>query len=158
MSYFQKRNNMISVVSSNSCATSLGDIRSDCRQPMNLPAVINSITCPEAWGFLYRMCKDGENKGVPDDDLFKAGKNERNKLLHTFVSKCYVPDHDYGTNRARLECYTKLRQLTKDWKTTMKGYEWLTEAEMAELKWSAFLGSNSVFTTHNQYILRMACE
>ena len=147
---------MISVVSSNSCATSLGDIRSDCRQPMNLPAVINSITCPEAWGFLYRMCKDGENKGVPDEILtsWRAGGYERNKLLHTFVSKCYVPDHDYGTNRARLECYTKLRQLTKDWKTTMKGYEWLTEVEMAELKWSAFLGSNSV----SQLTINIFCE
>ena len=116
---------------------------------------INSITCPEAWAFLYRLCRDGEKKQVPQEILeaWRSGGQARNKLLSDFVRRVFNKEHDYASNRARLECLVKLRQASKDWRTNLQGFEWLTEAEMKERGWSenlagvlssifAFLGSS----------------
>ena len=102
------------------------------------PSVLNSQTCPEAWSFLYRLCKDGERKGVPDNILqsWRSAGPARNRLLHDFVSKCYRKDVDAATNRASLEAFVKLRQASREWKKNLVGFEWLTEAEMEERKWS----------------------
>lgn len=102
------------------------------------PAVLNSSTCPEAWSFLYRLCRDGEKKGVPEDILqaWRSPGPARNKLLHDFVQKCFNKEVDASTNRARLEAFVKIRQASKDWKRDLKGYEWLTEEEMKEKGWS----------------------
>lgn len=100
------------------------------------------MTCPQAWGFLYRLCKDGEKKHVSPEILqeWRAGGASRNKLLATFVSKCYNPHEDHAGNRARLEAFVKLRQMSRDWSKTFKGYEWLTEQEMKEKGWSETFG------------------
>lgn len=107
------------------------------------PEVINSMSHPKAYAFLQRSCKD--DKGlVPKEivDQWKAGGTEKNKLLQTFVRKIYIEGASQSTNCLRLECYVKLRQATRDWATSMQGYEWRTEEELGEngLKWSTILG------------------
>ncbi|CAK9024117.1 unnamed protein product [Durusdinium trenchii] len=57
----------------------------------------------QAWGFLYRMCRDGEKKKVPQEilDAWRSGGAARNKLLQTFVKRCFQPEEDYAANRTR---------------------------------------------------------
>lgn len=100
------------------------------------------MTCPQAWGFLYRMCRDGEKKKVPQEilDAWRSGGAARNKLLQTFVKRCFQPEEDYAANRTRLEAFIRLRQMSRDWSRSLQGFEWLTEAEMKEKNWSEKLG------------------
>lgn len=105
--------------------------------------VINSMTHPKAYAWLQRSCKD--DKGlVPQEivDQWRAGGTQKSKLLQTFVRKIYVEGASQHQNCLRLECYVKLRQATRDWATSMQGYEWRTEDELGEsgLKWSTILG------------------
>lgn len=104
--------------------------------------VVNSQTFPEAWSFLYRLCKNGEQKGVPEAILtsWRSPGPQRNKLLHDFVVRCYNKDSDYTTNRHALESFVRLRQASREWRKNLQGYEWLTEADMREKeKWSEIL-------------------
>lgn len=118
------------------------------QQPSSGGKVINSMSCPQAWGFLYRLCKGGEDKGVHPEILeqWRSGGPTRNKLLSLFVTKCFSPEEAYETNRARLEAVVRLRQLSRDWTKTLKGYEWLTATEMSTIHhWSETLGVYSQF-------------
>ena len=107
------------------------------------PEVINSMSHPKAYAFLQRSCKDGKEL-VPKEivDQWRAGGTHKSKLLQTFVRKIYVEGATQNTNCLRLEAYVKLRQATRDWATSMQGYEWRTEEELGEngLKWSTILG------------------
>lgn len=116
------------------------------RQPQNAKEVaLNSINCQEAWTFLYRLCRDGEKKKVDPEILasWRAGGPARSKLLSDFVRKVYNKEVDHTTNRARLECFVKLRQASRNWKTTLVGFEWLTVQEMKDKNWSETLNFNS---------------
>lgn len=103
------------------------------------------MSCPEAWAFLYRLTKDGEKKNVPQEiiDSWRAGGQARNRLLTDFVRRVYNKECDHATNSGRLECFIKLRQASRNWKTNLQGFEWLTEEEMRERKWSEKLIYNS---------------
>lgn len=63
-------------------------------------------------------------------------KNQKNKLLTLFVSRCYNRDQDQNTNRLKLEALVRFRQCSREWKRNMQGFSWLTESEMKEKKWS----------------------
>ena len=41
---------------------------------------------------------------------------------------------------ARLEAVFKIRQLSKEWRSSLKGFEWLTPVDMARLGWPEYLG------------------
>ena len=41
---------------------------------------------------------------------------------------------------ARLEAVFKIRQLSKEWRSSLKGFEWLTPVDMASLGWPEYLG------------------
>lgn len=68
-------------------------------------------------------------------DMWKS-KNQKNKLLTLFVSRCYNRDQDQNTNRLKLEALVRFRQCSREWKRNMQGFSWLTESEMKEKKWS----------------------
>ena len=47
-----------------------------------------------------------------------------------------------STSKARLECLYKLRQVSREWKKSLKGFEWHSLADMmGVLKWSETFGS-----------------
>ncbi|CAE7891380.1 unnamed protein product, partial [Symbiodinium microadriaticum] len=75
-----------------------------------------------------------KNQGVRDEILQKwnAGGYVRQKLLKDFIEKCYQP---HSAGNARLEAVFKIRQLSRDWRKSLKGFEWLTEKEMIALGW-----------------------
>lgn len=106
--------------------------------------VVNSMSHPEAWAFMHRLVKAGlqEKKPVPKEVIeeWQAGGATRNRLLAGFVEKLYVPGGDHDTNVMRLEAFIKIRQVTKEWRTSLRGYEWLTEEGMQALNWSETLG------------------
>ena len=108
-----------------------------------IPETINSMTHPRAYAFLHRSCKEGKNI-VPQEivDDWLAGGARKNKLLQTFVRKIYVDGGSQDVNCLRLDAYVKIKQATRDWSTSMKGFAWHTEEELGEngLKWSPSLG------------------
>ena len=65
-----------------------------------------------------------------------TSKNQKNKLLSLFVTRCYNRDDDQSTNRLKLEALVRFRQCSREWKRNMQGFSWLTESEMREKKWS----------------------
>ena len=103
------------------------------------------MTHPDAWAFLYRLVKSAENgkettpQSVIDD--WRAGGTARSRLLTQFVDKVHVPGGDHRTNTLRLEAFIKIRQACRDWRSSMKGYEWLTEEELLgdKFKWPEIL-------------------
>ena len=99
---------------------------------------INSVTHPHAYAFLNRLCSDGESKGVSEEVLamWRSKGPNKNKLLEMFVTRCYDRDADNHSNRGRLEALIRFRQCSKEFKRSMQGFSWLTEAEMQEKKWS----------------------
>ena len=99
---------------------------------------INSVTHPHAYAFLNRLCTNGENKAVPEEVLtmWRSKGPEKNKLLGLFVQRCYNRDEDSSANRGRLEALIRFRQCSREFKKSMQGFSWLTEAEMKERKWS----------------------
>lgn len=110
--------------------------------PRGQPGVINSMTHPDAWAWLHRTCKPGKNL-APDEIMqeWLSGGQKRNALLHSFVKKVYQPHATQQVNLLRLEAWHRIRQVTRDWTKTFKGYEWKTETEMStDLKWSESLG------------------
>lgn len=115
--------------------------------PLNLRrnrpgGVINSMTHPEAWAFLNRACGGEGRPGVPREcvEAWAAKGSQRNKLLREFVEKVYIPKGSQSQNILRLECYTKIKQATAEWRKSLVGFEWHTEQGMKDdLKWSEFL-------------------
>ena len=99
---------------------------------------INSVTHPHAYAFLNRLCTNGENKAVPEEVLtmWRSKGPEKNKLLGLFVQRCYNRDEDSSANRGRLEALIRFRQCSREFKKSMQGFSWLTEAEMKERNWS----------------------
>ena len=95
---------------------------------------INSVTHPHAYAFLNRLCSDGESKGVSEEVLamWRSKGPNKNKLLEMFVTRCYDRDADNHSNRGRLEALIRFRQCSKEFKRSMQGFSWLTEAEMQE--------------------------
>ena len=95
-----------------------------------------------------------------------AGGLTRQKLLKEFIEKCFQP-LDSASNVAtllhakvfapmcqfHLTCRAvllylrlgwrrvfKIRQLSKEWRSSLKGFEWLTPVDMASLGWPEYLG------------------
>ncbi|CAE7501520.1 ttn-1 [Symbiodinium sp. CCMP2456] len=105
------------------------------RNDRTSPDKINSQTHPEAWGALYRYVMGKSSKGKTPEvraeilQKWQTGGLARNKLLKDFIEKCYQPGN------ARLEAVFKIRQISKDWRNTIKGFEWLTADEMKKLGW-----------------------
>ena len=98
--------------------------------------VVNSMTHPAAWAFMDRAVK---RQIVPQEALneWQAGGTTRNKLFKSFVHKVYLPGADQTSNVLRLEAFIKIRQASRDWRSTLQGYEWLTETEMQDdKKWN----------------------
>ena len=101
--------------------------------------VVNSATHPAAWAFMDRAVK---RQILPEEALkeWQAGGTTRNKLFKSFVHKVYMPGADQNSNVLRLEAFIKIRQASRDWRTTLQGYEWLTESEMEDdKKWKETL-------------------
>ena len=96
------------------------------------------MTHPDAWAFLNRLVKSAEaGKASVSPEVieeWRAGGAVRCKLLTAFVNKVYVPGGDYNTNTLRLDAFIKIRQASRDWRTSLRGYEWLTEDELASDK------------------------
>ena len=70
-----------------------------------------------------------------------SGKREElrgtncSSLLFT---KSTLPGADQTSNVLRLEAFIKIRQASRDWRSTLQGYEWLTETRNArwqEVEW-----------------------
>eukprot|EP00435_Cladocopium_sp_Y103_P017303 s1930_g4.t1 len=106
------------------------------------------MTHPDAWAFLNRLVKAAEagNATVSPEVIeeWRAGGAARCKLLTAFVNKVHVPGGDYATNTMRL-AFIKIRQASRDWRTSLRGYEWLTEDELAKDKnWSENFGIKGV--------------
>ena len=114
----------------------------------NPTAIVNSMTHPAAWAFLNRLVKAGEvgKEQVSQEviDEWKAGGTARSKLLTSFVDKVYVQGAEHRTNTLRLEAWVKIRQACRDWRTSLKGYEWLSEHELGQAphSWPEQLGFN----------------
>ncbi len=107
------------------------------------PTTINSTTHPDAWAWLNRSAKSGKAI-LPAEVLeeWNAGGTRRSALLRSFVCKVYSPGSSQQTNMLRLEAWNRIRQATKDFTRTFKGYAWHTDEEMKEiLKWSETLGT-----------------
>ena len=68
--------------------------------------------------------------------MWRSKGPEKNKLLGLFVTRCYNRDDDGNANRGRLEALIRFRQCSKEFKKSMQGFSWLTEAEMKEKNWS----------------------
>ena len=68
--------------------------------------------------------------------MWRSKGLEKNKLLGLFVSQCYKRSDDNQQNRCRLEALIKFRQVSKEFKEQMMGYEWLSPTEMKEKGWS----------------------
>ena len=100
--------------------------------------VVNSASHPHAYAFLNRMCGPGaENRGVSQEviDQWRTKGPGKNKLLHMFVTKCYIRDDDAHGNRARLEALVRFKQCSKEFRQTLQGFSWLTKSEMEKLGW-----------------------
>ena len=109
--------------------------------------IVNSMTNPDAWAFLYRLVKASDNgREAVDPEVvrdWKAGGTARSKLLTQFVDRVYVPGGEHRTNTLRLEAFIKIRQATRDWRSSLKGYEWLTEEELqTKHSWPEKLGQS----------------
>ncbi|CAJ1443306.1 unnamed protein product [Effrenium voratum] len=87
---------------------------------------------------MYRLCKDGEKKGVHGEILqqWREGGGSRERLLKQFVTKAYDASESFTANKARLEALVKLKQASREWRKGMRGFEWLTEEEMTGKNWS----------------------
>lgn len=114
-------------------------------KPVSLPAgaTVNSMTHPDAWAWLNRSAKSGKAI-LPAEVLeeWNSGGSRRSSLLRSFVSRVYMPGASQQTNMLRLEAWNRIRQVTKDFTKTFKGYAWHTDEEMKEvLKWSETLGT-----------------
>ena len=111
------------------------------RRSRSAGAVCNSMGHPGAWAFLSRAC--GQSRpGVPQEciDAWAAKGTARSKLLREFVEKVYIPGGSQAQNILRLECYTKIKQMTAEWRKSLVGFQWHTEQEMKDdLKWNEFL-------------------
>ena len=108
------------------------------------------MTHPDAWAFLNRLVKSAEaGRATVSPEVieeWRAGGAVRCKLLGAFVNKVYVPGGDYNTNTLRLDAFIKIRQASRDWRTSLRGYEWLTEEELAtDKKWSENRGMKSEY-------------
>ena len=73
-----------------------------------------------------------------------AGGLVRQKLLKEFIEKCYQPQNAHGNTvfplQARLEAVFKIRQMSRDWRKTLQGFEWLTADDMRKTGWPKCLG------------------
>ena len=107
------------------------------------PATINSMTHPDAWQWLNRSAKSTKAILPPEVlEEWNMGGSRRSALLRSFVCKVYSPGSSQQTNILRLEAWNRIRQATKDFTRTFKGYAWHTDEEMKEiLKWSETLGT-----------------
>lgn len=114
-------------------------------KPVSLAAgtTVNSMTHPDAWAWLNRSAKSGKAI-LPAEVLeeWNAGGSRRSSLLKSFVQRVYMPGASQQTNMLRLEAWNRIRQVTKDFTRTFKGYAWHTDEEMKDvLKWSETLGA-----------------
>ena len=106
---------------------------------------INSISHPDAWAFLNRICSQGGRPGVPQSaiDDWNAKGTRRSRLLRDFVTKCYQQGAPQNSQILKLEAWIKIKQMTKEWRKSLVGFEYHTEESMkTELKWSEFFGCN----------------
>ncbi|CAE7257020.1 unnamed protein product, partial [Symbiodinium necroappetens] len=116
-------------------------------------AVFNSVTCPDAWAFLYRLCgRDNKTKSKTSQEITDRGAT-RNKLLKEFVEKVYQPDAAYDDNKGRLEALFRLKHVSKSWKTGRSGYEWQTEEELVARGWQTrkIAGAVALCTAKKMY-------
>ena len=118
-------------------------------------AVVNSMSHPDAYAWLNRSAKSGRGILPPEVQAeWEAGGMRRSKLLTSFVQRVYVPHAPQHTNILRLECWNKIRQCTKDFARSFRGFEWHTEEELRTvLKWNEIL----VFGSYNLCNLFSMC-
>lgn len=106
---------------------------------------INSISHPDAWAFLNRVCSGSGKEGVPQQAVadWQAKGTRRARLLKDFAQKVFVQGAPQSSNVLRLEAWVRIKQLTSEWRKSLVGFAYHTEEEMrTELKWSEFFDCN----------------
>ena len=98
----------------------------------------------------------------------------RARLVRDFVVKVFVPEMGHDKNKvglhecicahmprsqleAKLEAMIKLRQMTREWRKGVQGYEWLTKSEMKERSWPEYFGLQMCLLTAIDSCLLLMC-
>ena len=85
---------------------------------LNASAPINSISYPDAWAFLNRVCSGAGKEGVPPEAVadWQAGSAPRAHLLTDFVQKIYAQGAPQSSNVLRLEAWVRIKRATSAWR------------------------------------------
>ena len=109
---------------------------------------INSMTHPDAWAFLNRICGGAGKEGVPESAIadWQAKGTPRARLLRDFVTKVYDKGAPQSSQILKLEAWIKIKQMTSEWRKSLVGFEYRTEKKRCARNSN---GNDSHFDEHN---------